>query len=252
MIPMSRENTTLDSLFGGQLKILQPIRGYRFAVDAVLLAGFCTPAPTDVVVDLGTGCGVIPLILAYRQKGKRIFGIEIQENLDTLAKKNVEINEMESKVEIIHGDFKQIDRYFSPECADLVVSNPPYRKLNTGRINPGKELALARHEILATLDDVLGASRYLLKTRGRLGLIYPAFRLGYLFSRAIEKGFQPKKLKIVYSSPGQTARLVYVEAVKGGGEELHVDPPFFIYQDNGEYSPEMNRLYSGEKSGPGS
>ncbi len=244
MNPMKRDGTTEDSLFDGDLKILQPEKGYRFALDAVLLSGFCNPGLNDIVVDLGTGCGVIPLILAYRNQGKYVIGVEIQESLFLLARENVKINKMENRVRIVHGDFREIKKHLPPESADLVLSNPPYRKLCTGRINPNKERALARHEILATLEDVLEASAYLLKTRGRIGIIYPAFRLAHLIKKAAEAGFEPKKLKIVYSSPGEGARLVYMEARKGGGEELRIDPPFYIYTENGCYTPEMEKLYA--------
>ncbi len=240
---MSRCDVTEDALFQGNLKILQPRKGYRFALDAVLLAGFCDAGPEDFVVDLGTGCGVVPLILAYRNQSKSIVGIEIQDSLAKLASENVKLNCMESKIRIIHGDFKEINAFLDSEQADLVVTNPPYRKVNTGRVNPNEEKALARHEFLASLDDVFRASRYLLKTKGRLGIIYPAFRLAHLCNKAVEHGFEPKKLIIIYSFPGESARLVYMEARKGGGEELYVAPPFFIYSEKGSYTSEMQKLY---------
>ncbi len=240
MIPV---DVTEDSLFGGRLKILQPVKGYRFALDAVLLAGLSRPLPDENVVDLGTGCGVIPLIFAYRNQGKSITGIEIQEALAELASRNVEINSLKNKVKILKGDFKKIREYLPPEEADLVVSNPPYRKVRTGRINPNEEKALARHEILGSVEDVLKAAKYLLKTKGRLATIYPAYRLAHLISAASKTGFEPKKLTVIYSAPGQSACLVYMEARKGGGEELHIDPPFYIYDASGDYSPQMKVLY---------
>lgn len=243
MTRMNREDVTEDALFDGRLKILQPRRGYRFALDAVLLAGLCRPGQNDEIADLGTGCGVIPLIMAFRGQGKFITGMEIQESLAKLAAENVKINKMEERIRIVHGDFREVEKYFPAEQTDLVICNPPYRKVKTGRINPNEEKALARHEILANLDDVLNAARYLLKTKGRLSIIYPATRLAHLCNRIMKYGFEPKRLTIIYSAPGEGAQLVYLDSRKGGGEELHIDPPFFVYDGKGNYSEEMKRLY---------
>ncbi len=234
---------TEDCLFGGKLRILQPRKGYRFAIDAVLLAGLCNAKKNDLIVDLGTGCGVIPLILAHRQLGKKITGLEIQPTLARIAWENVRINKMEEKIRIITGDIKKVAEYLPSEETNLVVSNPPYRKVKTGRVNPNEEKARARHELLGSLEDVLVAAKYLLKTGGRLVVVYPAFRLAHLSERMVSHGYAPKKLTVIFSAPGENAQLVVMEGRKGGGEELHVVPPFFIYGTGGEYSPEMERLY---------
>lgn len=244
---MNSSKSTRDSLFGGKLTILQPRKGYRFALDAVILAGLCVPRKSDTIVDLGTGCGVVPLILSYRKEGKFIYGVEIQESLAEFATRNVAINGMEDHVKIIAGDMRKVSEYFSHGSIDMVVSNPPYRKIKTGRINPDVEKAQARHEVLGSLLDVFKAAGYLLKPLGRLVVIYPAFRLAHLCVQAIFHNFAPKRLTPIFSSPGEEAQLVVLECRKGGGEELKIAPPFYIYDKSGEYSPEMTKLYKKEK-----
>lgn len=210
----------------------------------MLLAGLTRIGPRERVIDLGTGCGVVPLVFAYRRKeGPRIVGIEIQPELARLARKNVDENGLGNLVDIQEMDFREVPSRFAPESFDLVVSNPPYRKPGTGRVNPNRQKAVARHELSATLPDVFSAAHHLLRRGGRIGLIYPASRTGHLFSSASERGFSPKTLRIVHSYPNGPGRLVYLLCTKGGGEEVRVEPPFFIYRQEGGYTDAMRKLY---------
>ena len=238
-----RRGETLDSICQGRLKIIQPQQGYRFSIDAVLLAGLTLVRSQDRVVDLGTGCGVIPLLLASLQSVEHVTGIELQESLVSMAKRNVQINGFEDMINIVQGDLRrlEVDRIGGP--IDLVLSNPPYGKLLSGRLNPNSGKAIARHELSATLGDVVGAAARLLRHKGRLAVIYPARRLCRLFAELRSGGFAPKTLTIIYSTLDSEARLVHLESVKGGGEELRVNKPFAIYGSDGNYTEEMNAMY---------
>ncbi|MGA8130728.1 MAG: methyltransferase domain-containing protein, partial [Syntrophobacteraceae bacterium] len=231
---------TADALFGGRLLVCQEQKGYRFSLDAVLLAGLTRIGKKDCVIELGTGCGVIPLVLAYRASTERkIAGVEIQPELAELARKNVNENNFGGRIEIYQMDFREISSGFEAGSFDLALSNPPYRKPGTGRINPDMQKAVARHELTATLADVFEAARYLLRVGGRVALVYPATRLANLLRSSLDHGFSPKRLTIVYPYPRGSGRLVHLECRKGGGEELKVEQPFYIYVENGHYSEAM-------------
>lgn len=234
---------TCDSLFGGRLIVYQAKDGYRFSIDSVLLAGLTRVEASDRIIDLGTGCGVIPLILAYRGVGARCVGVEIQPELARLADKNVVINEFADRIEIREIDFCRAADYFPPASFDLVISNPPYRRLQSGRINPSRERAMARHELVGSIEDVFAAGKYLLPYGGRVAVIYPAARLDHLLAAARSFGFSPKKLVVIHSGPSSSAKLVHLELRKGGGNELEIEPPFFIYRPDGSYSEKMRLLY---------
>ncbi|MGA2404397.1 MAG: tRNA1(Val) (adenine(37)-N6)-methyltransferase [Syntrophobacteraceae bacterium] len=236
---------TSDALFGGRLIVCQEEKGYRFSLDAVLLAGLTRIKKEDRVIDLGTGCGVIPLVLAYRAKTDlKIAGVEIQPELVELARKNVNENNFDDRIEIHQMDFREISSGFKAGSFDLALSNPPYRKPGTGRINPDRQKALARHELTATTADVFGAAAYLLRQGGRVALVYPSSRLANLLRSALDYGFSPKRLTLIYSYPHGPSRLVHLECRKGGGEELMVEQPFYIYGQNEHYSDAMQKLYN--------
>jgi tRNA1Val (adenine37-N6)-methyltransferase len=234
---------TCDTLFDRKLVIFQQKRGYRFAVDAVLLAGLTKVHPNDHVLDLGTGCGVVPLILAYRNLGKRILGLEIQPELVELAKRNVEVNGFSEKIQIHEQDFRRISSEFRPGTFHLVISNPPYRRLRSGRVNPDGQQAVARHELKSSVADVCKAASALLDQGGRLAVIYPATRLAYLLKAAHDYHLTPKQLTVIHSNAATEARLVHLECRKGAGEELRIAPPFLIYREGRVYTEAMRLLY---------
>lgn len=239
------EAVTCDRLFQGALSLYQDKRGYRFSIDAVLLAGLTRVKSTDRIMELGTGCGVVLLALAVRQAGSQWVGVEIQERLAALAVKNAEINGLSERVRILCMDWKDVNKAFAPEGFDLVVSNPPYRRLRSGRMNPNLQKAMARHEMCGTVQDMLQAASYLLKEGGRSAVIYPASRLDDLMTAAVKAGLRPKRLTLIHSHRDTPAKLVHMECSKGSGQELHVMPPFFIYQETGRYTPAMLRLHAG-------
>ena len=234
---------TLDSLFQGRLKILQPREGYRFSLDSVLLAGLTQVRRRDRVVDLGTGCGVVPLLLAFRGAAAHLIGLEIQPSLAALARRNVELNGFSRRVDILEADLRLIQRDQVPGPVSLVVSNPPYREITSGRLNPNREKAFARHELLADLGAVVKAAARLLPEKGRLALIYPARRLPRLFKEVSGAGFTPKRLTLIHGSLDSPGKLAHLEAIKGGGEELRINKPFAVYGADRKYTVEMAAMY---------
>ena len=237
------QGETLDTVFQGRLKIIQPEKGYRFSIDAVLLVGLTRIRPKDRVVDLGTGCGVIPLLLAHQRAIDHIIGVEIQESLVSMARRNVLINELSHLITIVHTDLKKMNAAMVGGSVGLVMSNPPYGKLRSGRLNPNSKKAIARHELLANVGDVVRTAAQLLPQKGRLALIYPARRLPNLLKEVCLNGFAPKHLTLIHSALESEAKLVHLESIKGGGEELRVSKPFVIYRQNGEYTDEMKAMY---------
>jgi tRNA1Val (adenine37-N6)-methyltransferase len=234
---------TLDALFGGKLRILQKRDGYRFSIDALLLAHFAEPGPKDRIIDLGTGCGIIPLILTFRRRTSRVFGVEIQPSLADLARRNAALNRFTSRIRIWAKDLKALNTRRLKGTFDLVLSNPPYRKVGSGRINPRQEKALARHEIMATLEDVLRTAHYLLRDKGRLAMIYPASRAADLIRAMARFYLEPKRLQFVHSHEKNEARLVLVEALKEGRPQVKILPPCFLYDSRGKYTPAAQELF---------
>ncbi len=234
---------TLDTLFGGRLKIRQRQEGYRFSIDALLLAHFADPHPRDRIIDLGTGCGVIPLILVFRRKAEAVTGVEVQPALADLARRNAALNRFSNRIEIWEKNFKELAEDTDRGTFDLVLSNPPYRKVGSGRVNPLEEKALARHEILATLEDVLRTAHHLLKNKGRFCLIYPAARTADVFQLLRRFHLEPKRVQFVHSRPQDGASLLLVEALKEGKTQIQILPPFFVYKEKGEYTRQAHELF---------
>ncbi|MGD8758177.1 MAG: tRNA1(Val) (adenine(37)-N6)-methyltransferase [Deltaproteobacteria bacterium] len=234
--------TAPKSLLRGRLKILQKGEGYRFSVDAVILAHHIPLKDMDIGVDLGTGCGIIPIILACRSSSARLYGIEIQKDLADLASRNVRLNQMEHRITIVCGDMKDFRSYLEPGMADVVCSNPPYRTVLSGRISPNPERAVARHEIKGTLSDVVSVAEKLLRPSGRLVVIYPAERIADLLSQMRAFRLEPKRLRLVYSRQNSDAELVLAEGRKQGRPGLRVVPPLIVHKEDGGYTDELKEM----------
>ncbi len=223
MCPEIRPDECIDQFLEGRLKLIQSRDGYRFSIDAVLLSEFVTIRPEDVVIDIGTGCGVILLILLLTKPAGYAFGLEIQEALASQARRNAVLNGFEDKMGIILGDIKNPP--LAKQIADVVICNPPYRNAESGRINPDQRRAIARHEILASIDDILRAAGNLLRKKGRLAMIYPSVRLVDILLRMRRFDLEPKKVRINYPGLQSGARLALIEAVLGGKPGLEICPP---------------------------
>lgn len=238
-----REDEKLDELFDGRLRIIQKKEGYRFSIDAILLAHFASHVSADSIIDLGTGSGIVPLILAKRTSAPTIVGVEVQEAMADMAERTIMLNGFADRVSILHEDLRSLCSRFDASSFDLVVSNPPYYPVEEGRINPDEEKAIARHEIMAKVEDVIGISHYLVRPSGLVVIIFPARRMVDLLFKLRESGLEPKLLQIIYSHKHDEGKLVIVESVKRGNPEIEIKRPFFIYADEGEYSKEMQKIY---------
>ena len=226
--PIPSSDETLDTFSNGSLQIFQKKRGYRFSVDAVLLSQFIDVRKDEKVIDLGTGCGIVPLLLSQTTEAHCFVGVEIQKGLAECARKNMILNHLDHRISILHQDFRELKGTFRSGSFDVVVSNPPYRQYRTGRMNPSIEKAIARHEITATLGDLIGMASYLLPTKGRCYLIFPAWRTVDLLMGLRGKRLEPKRLQFVHSRLEEGAKFILVESVKAGGAELKIMEPLIL------------------------
>jgi tRNA1Val (adenine37-N6)-methyltransferase len=239
-----REGESIDALGISGLEIIQGVKGFRHSMDAVLLAQFAAPRPTDRVLDLGCGNGAIPLLLAHRQPLLRVVGLEIQPGLASRALRSVRLNGLHDRVEIVEGDLGRIGSLLPPAGFDLVLCNPPYREVGRGRLSPDPEIRQAKHELSATLAEVTAAIRYGLAPKGRACLIYHSSRLADLLARLRAERLEPKLLRPVHSFPGADAELVLVEARREGRPGLRILDPLFVFQARGgALSPAMEAIY---------
>ena len=238
------DTLTTDTFFDGKLHIKQAASGYRFSLDAVLLAWHASPRADDRLLDLGTGCGIIPIILTYRNPSIVAFGIEIQEDLAELAISNVNANRMQNKITVLRQDMRYLKPNMTDGPVDLVVSNPPYRKPNSGRINPDAQRAIARHELKVSLGDVLQTVRRMLRTAGRFVTVYTAERIVELLSQMRIKGIEPKFIRSIHSQLDTEAKLILVDGIKGARPGIRLGPPLIIYDANGEYTQEVQGMFA--------
>ena len=226
---------TLDTFLNGKLQILQKKKGYRFSVDAILLSQFVRIRKDERVIDLGTGSGILLLLLSHTTKAHSFVGIEIQKGLAECARKNVVLNHLDGRISILRQDFRELTRTFPPGSFDVVLSNPPYRKYRSGRVNPLMEKAVARHEIEGTLEDLISMASYLLPPKGRCYLIFPALRTVDLFVGLRDGKLEPKRLQFVHPRIEEEAKFILTESIKTSGVELKIMNPLILREsDKGE------------------
>ena len=225
------------------LKISQGEKGYRFSIDPFLLADFTALGGSERVADLGTGCGVIALLLAAGNDAVTVTGVELQSDLVEIAKNNVYRNGLDGRVEIIRGDIREIHSLLQAGSFDVVVGNPPYRKLNSGRVNPDPGKALARHEVALSLEEFVGACAFLLSKGGSVGMIYHPARLVELFNLFDRYDITPKRLRSVHSRADSSAAMVLVEGVMNGKNPLTIEKPLVILNKEGGYTDEAADVY---------
>ncbi|GAB4304072.1 MAG: methyltransferase [Desulfuromonadia bacterium] len=234
--------TSRDRIESLDLTILQPEDGYRFSVDPLLLCRFATPGDGDRVIDLGTGCGVIPLVSARLNETATFVGVERQPLLARLARENVVLNRLEGRIEIVEGDILELKGRFPVSSFDLVVANPPYRKQGSGRQSPVKGRDEARHESTATLADFLAMAKYLVSPSGRICMIHLAERLPEFLAAAEGMKMAVTRLRMVHGTIDAPARMVLFEVVKGRGAQTVVLPPLIIREEGGAYAGECSWL----------
>jgi tRNA1Val (adenine37-N6)-methyltransferase len=234
---------TTDSLFQGKLQVMQSRSGYRFSVDAILLAYYAAPKAAEKVLDLGTGCGIVSLIMAFRCTDLQIYAVEVQKELADLASANFRQNSLDNRIELMFADLNGLRPQVTGGPCDLIVTNPPYYRVGSGRINPDSQRALARHEIKTTLQDILLSSRRMLRTSGRFVCVYAAERTTDILSMMRLAHIEPKMIRMIHSNRGSDARLILIEGVNGARPGLKIEPPLFIYEEKGEYTTEVQRIF---------
>ncbi len=238
-----KDNERLDDLQRNNCHIIQNPKKFCFGMDAVLLSGFAIVRKGETVLDLGTGTGILPILLEAKTEGSHFTGLEIQEESADMARRSVLINNQQDKIDIVTGDIKEAAKIFGSSVYNVVVSNPPYMTEHHGLLNPEAPKAIARHELLCTLDDVIGQGSRVLKQNGRFYMVHRPFRLVEIFETFVKYGLEPKKLKMVHPYADREPTMVLIEAVKGGKRRLSIESPIIIYDSNGEYSKVVQDIY---------
>lgn len=243
-----KDDERLDELNCKGLKILQKKDGFCFGMDSVLIANFAKISRKNAIVsDLGTGTGIISILVAGKQNPKKIYAIEIQEELVNMAKRSVEYNNLEDKIEVINADIVGISKGEFNKKFDYVISNPPYKKMNTGLINDNQKKLISRHEIKCTLRDVVYEASKLLKDNGVFYLVHRPDRLCDIFNVMREYKIEPKEIQLVYPHVNEEANLVLIKGVKCGKPFLKVLKPLIVYNEKNEYTKELLEFYDCEK-----
>jgi tRNA1Val (adenine37-N6)-methyltransferase len=240
--PPPADDETIDALFDGRVQLYQSRTGYRVSLDAVLLAHFVIVKHPARIVDLGAGNGALIAMLAHRHPSLRLTGIELQPAMVERARRNMMLNRLQARVQILCGDVRAIAGTAEPGGYDLAICNPPYRSALSGRVSPNPEKRVARHEFAGALGHFLRAGSCLLRKRGRMALVYPAFRCVDLLTAMRAAGIEPKRLRMVHSFRGSAASLVLADGVKGGRSELLIEPPLIIYEAQRRYTAEVARM----------
>jgi len=243
-----REGERLEDLQRSNLKIIQRSDTYCFTTDAVLLAHFVKLTRAEArVVDLGTGSGVLPLLLSSLYPGATFVGIEVQEELADMARRSVQINMLEQRIKIVEGDIRRVTDFIKPNSADAVVVNPPYIPKNAGLTSPKKSIAVAKQEIMCNLEDVFRASNRILKGRGSLFMIHRPQRLVDICHYARRYHLEPKIMRFVFPQIGREANMVLLECDKNSQPGMKVLDPLVVLDEKGNYTPEVSKMYQGEE-----
>lgn len=237
-----REHESLDDLQNGYF-IIQSEEGFRYGIDAVLLSGFARVKPGEKVLDMGTGTGILPILLAAKTEGESFTGLEIQEKSAEMAGRSVAYNHLEGRVRIVAGDIKEAGAIFGPASFDVVVSNPPYMTGSHGLVNPNEAKAVARHEVLCTLEDLARETAAVLTSRGRFYLVHRPFRLAEIMGMLMKYRLEPKRMRLVYPYVDKEPNMVLLEACKGGNPRIQVERPLIVYERPNVYTDEIREIY---------
>jgi tRNA1(Val) A37 N6-methylase TrmN6 len=240
-------NERVDDLLTQQLKIIQSEEAFSFSMDAVLLARFCSVPMKGRILDLCTGNAVIPLLLSTRT-GAKITGVEIQGRLAEMARRNVVMNSLQEQIEIIHDDLRRVHLKLGYGKFDAVTVNPPYMPANSGDQNSNPYVAIARHEIYCTLEDVVSSCSKLVRTGGKVAMVHRPSRLVDMISMMRRYKLEPKRIRFVHPRLREEANMVLVEAIRDGKAEVRLLPPLIVYEEDGEYCEELMEIYYGTKN----
>lgn len=238
-----KENERIDDLERNGLKIIQDSKRFCFGMDAVLLSGFATAKAGDRVLDLGTGTGIIPILMSAKTEAEHFDALEIQEDSADMARRSVCMNHLENKISIVTGDIKTATDYFPKAGFDVITCNPPYMINEHGLKNPEDALAIARHEVLCSLDDVVKNAAMLLKPGGKFYMVHRPFRLAEIFETLKQYKLEPKRMQLVYPFVDKEPNMVLVESCRGGNKNMRIEKPLIVYKSVGEYTDEIYDVY---------
>lgn len=238
-----KDGERLDELHRNGYKIIQDKNRFCFGMDAVLLSGFVRVKPGEVMLDLGTGTGIIPILVEAKTKGEHFIGLEIQPESADMARRSVAYNHLEDKIDIITGDIKDASKIFGASSFDVITTNPPYMIGQHGLTNPDEAKAIARHEVLCTLEDVVRESAKILKPKGRFYMVHRPFRLSEICCCMTKYGIEPKRMKFVYPFVDKEPNMVLIEGLRGGNPRMTVEKPLIVYREQGKYTDEIYDIY---------
>lgn len=238
-----KEGERLDELQRNGYVIIQNPKRFCFGMDAVLLSGFVQVKARERVLDLGTGTGIIPILLEAKTKGEHFTGLEIQPESADMAVRSVRRNHLESKIDIITGDIKDASKRFGASSFDVITTNPPYMIGDHGLKNAEDAKTIARHEVLCTLEDILRESSRILPPKGRFYMVHRPFRLAEIICMMTKYGIEPKRMKLVYPFADREPNMVLIEGLRGGKSRMTVEKPLIIYKEDGKYTDEIYEIY---------
>ena len=238
-----REGERIDELHRNGYRIIQKENGFCFGMDAVLLSGFAEVKPGENALDLGTGTGIIPILLEAKTSGRHFTGLEIQHEMAEMAARSVVLNGLEEKIDIREGDIKEAGRIFGRASFDVITTNPPYMNDSHGLKNPNLPKAIARHEVLCTLEDVVREGASLLRSGGRMYMVHRPRRLIEILNTMTRHHLEPKRMKFVHPFADREANMVLIEAVRGGGALMKIEKPLIVYREPGVYTDEIYDIY---------
>ena len=238
-----KDGERLDDLQCKGYHIIQDPARFCFGMDAVLLSGFAKAKKGEKVLDLGTGTGIIPILMAAKTEGESFTALEIQEESADMARRSVSYNHLEEKVKIVTGDIKDASKIFGASSFHVITTNPPYMIGTHGENSPSEAKAIARHEVLCTLDDILRESARLLMPGGRFYMVHRPFRLAEIMSKMVEYKIEPKRMRLVYPYIDKEPNMVLIEGLRGGKSRMTVEPPLIVYKEPGIYTDEIYEIY---------
>ena len=238
-----KDGERLDDLQCKGYHIIQDPARFCFGMDAVLLSGFAKAKKGEKVLDLGTGTGIIPILMAAKTEGESFTALEIQEESADMARRSVSYNHLEEKVKIVTGDIKDASKIFGASSFHVITTNPPYMIGTHGENSPSEAKAIARHEVLCTLDDILRESARLLMPGGRFYMVHRPFRLAEIMSKMVEYKVEPKRMRLVYPYIEKEPNMVLIEGIRGGKSRMTVEPPLIVYKEPGVYTEEIYEIY---------
>lgn len=233
----------LDDLQIKGYEIIQSPGRFCFGMDAVLLSSYAKVRKREFALDLGTGTGILPILLEAKNEGEHYTGLEIQEESADMARRSVSHNGLEDKIDIVTGDIKEASGIFGAASFHVITTNPPYMIGEHGLKNENEALYIARHEALCTLDDILRESARLLKPKGRFYMVHRPFRLPEILAKMSAYGIEPKRMRLVYPHIDKEPNMVLLEGLRGGRPRMQVEPPLIVYQKDGEYTEELLEIY---------